>query len=125
MGFLDFLFRKEEVIGGEELNRKSDENINFDVDGDFLLTVEDTFTITGRGTIVTGEIERGSIKVGNSVKIKNSDTGEIKISVILGIEKFRKILDTASAGENVGILLKGINRNEISKGDIIFVGEIE
>ena len=120
MGFLDFLFRKEEVIGGEEI-----EDINLNTDGDFLLTVQDVFTITGRGTVVTGQVERGSIKVGDSVKIKDSVTGEIKISVVSGIEMFRKLLNAANAGDNVGILLRGMKRDDVSKGDILFLGEIE
>ena len=128
MGLLDFLFRKEEVIGGEENSRKNDkmtENINFDADGDFLFTVEDVFSILGRGTVVTGLIERGSIKVGDTIKIKDGVSGEIKISVVAGIEKFRKMLKTASAGDTVGILLRGPNWGEISKGDILFIGELE
>lgn len=137
MGFFDFLFRKEEVIGGEESKRKNGlnieivknndmvESVDMNTEGDFLLTVQDVFTITGRGTVVTGQVERGFIKVGNSVKIKNSATGEIKTSVITGIEMFRKLLDTANAGDHVGILLRGLKRDEISKGDILFLGEIE
>lgn len=122
MGFLDFLFRKEEVIGGEE---NSIDATNINLDGDFLLTVQDVFTITGRGTVVTGQVERGSIKVGDSVKIKDSVTGEIKISVVSGIEMFRKLLNAANAGDNVGILLRGMKRDDVSKGDILFLGEIE
>lgn len=122
MGFLDFLFRKEEVIGGEE---NSIDATNINLDGDFLLTVQDVFTITGRGTVVTGQVERGSIKVGDSVRIKDSVTGEIKISVVSGIEMFRKLLNTANAGDNVGILLRGMKRDDVSKGDILFLGEIE
>ena len=89
------------------------------------MVVQDVFTITGRGTIVTGQVESGSIKVGNSVKIKNSETGEVIVSVVSGIEVFRKMLDTANAGDHVGILLRGLNRDDISKGDILFLGEIE
>ena len=122
MGFLDFLFRKEEVIGGEE---NSIDATNINLDGDFLLTVQDVFTITGRGTVVTGQVERGSIKVGDSVKIKDSVTGEIKISVVSGIEMFRKLLNAANTGDNVGILLRGMKRDDVSKGDILFLGEIE
>lgn len=137
MGIFDFLFGKEEVIGGEEPKRKNGlnieivkkedviESIDLNTEGDFLLTVQDVFTITGRGTVITGQVERGSIKVGDSVKIKNSMTGEVKLSVVTGIEMFRKLLDTATVGDNVGILLRGIKRNEISRGDILFLGEIE
>ena len=137
MGIFDFLFGKEEVIGGEEPKRKNGlnieivkkedviESIDLNTEGDFLLTVQDVFTITGRGTVITGQVERGSIKVGDSVKIKNSMTGEVKLSAVTGIEMFRKLLDTATVGDNVGILLRGIKRNEISRGDILFLGEIE
>ena len=122
MSFLDFLFGNGKVKDGRE---ETIDTSNINLDGDFFLTVEDVFSIYGRGTVVTGKVERGSISVSDGVKIKDSMTGEIKISIVDGIEKFREKINTASTGDSVGILLRGINRGEISKGDILFLGEIE
>ena len=127
MGFLDFLFKKEERIGGDYSEKENNMNnsINLDdVTGDFLMIVEDVFTITGRGTIVTGKIDFGTINVGDSVKIKHIITGEITATTITGIEKFRKILDSATVGENVGLLLRGVSRGEIERGDVLFQGNM-
>lgn len=128
MGFLDFLFKKEEQIGGddvtynENLNATSEDLAN--VTGDFMMVVEDVFSITGRGTIVTGKIGRGTIRVGDHVKFKNMVSDQTKITTVVGIEMFRKVLDIAKEGDNVGLLLRGVSRDEISRGDVLFQGEI-
>ena len=88
-----------------------------DIDKPFLMPVEDVFTITGRGTVATGRVERGQIKVQDPVEIVGiKDT---KTSVVTGIEMFRKSLDFAQAGDNAGILLRGIDRKEIERGQVI------
>jgi len=86
-----------------------------DVDKPFLMPIEDVFTITGRGTVVTGRVERGRIKVGEEVEIVGLRP-EIKKTVVTGLEMFRKTLDEAVAGDNVGALLRGIDRDEVERG---------
>ena len=88
-----------------------------DVDKPFLMPVEDVFSITGRGTVATGRIEAGVIKVGDEVEILG--LGEDKKSVVTGVEMFRKLLDQGEAGDNVGLLLRGIDKNEIKRGMIL------
>lgn len=88
-----------------------------DVDKPFLMPVEDIFTITGRGTVATGRVERGSIKVGDPVEIVGIRA--TKTSVVTGIEMFRKTLDSAQSGDNAGILLRGIDRKDIERGQVI------
>ena len=87
-------------------------------DGDFLMPVEDVFSITGRGTVATGRVERGVVKVSDEVEIVGLST-EKKKTVITGVEMFRKLLDQAQAGDNVGLLLRGIQRNEIERGQVL------
>ncbi len=88
-----------------------------DVDKPFLMPVEDIFTITGRGTVATGRVERGQIKVGEPVEIVGIRA--TKNSVVTGIEMFRKSLDFAQSGDNAGILLRGIDRKDIERGQVI------
>ena len=88
------------------------------VDQPFLLAVEDVFSITGRGTVATGRIERGKVKVGDNVEIIGL-SHEIKKSVVTGVEMFRKELDEGVAGDNVGILLRGIEKDEIERGMVV------
>ena len=88
-----------------------------DIDKPFLMPVEDVFSITGRGTVATGRIETGVVKVGDEVQILG--LGEDKKSVITGVEMFRKILDEGEAGDNVGLLLRGIDKNEVKRGMVI------
>ena len=88
-----------------------------DVDKPFLMPVEDVFSITGRGTVVTGRIEAGRVKVGDEVQILG--LGADKKSVVTGVEMFRKILDEGEAGDNVGLLLRGIDKNEVKRGMVI------
>jgi len=87
-------------------------------DKPFLMPVEDVFTITGRGTVATGRIERGSVKVGDTVEIVGM-TEEKKQTVATGLEMFRKSLDEALAGDNVGCLLRGVERSEIERGQVL------
>ena len=89
-----------------------------DVDKPFLMPVEDVFSITGRGTVATGRIETGIIKVGDEVQIIGLGA-EGKKSVVTGVEMFRKLLDEGQAGDNVGLLLRGIDKNEIKRGMVI------
>ena len=87
-------------------------------DQPFLMPVEDVFTITGRGTVATGRVERGTVKVSDEVEIIGLTT-ERKKTVITGVEMFRKLLDQAEAGDNIGVLLRGIDRKEIERGQVL------
>ena len=87
-------------------------------DQPFLMPVEDVFTITGRGTVATGRVERGQLKTSEEVEIVGL-TDEKRKTVVTGIEMFRKILDYAEAGDNIGALLRGIQRNEIERGQVL------
>ena len=89
-----------------------------DVDKPFLMPVEDVFTITGRGTVATGRVERGVIKVGDEVAIVGLQE-ETRKTVATGVEMFRKLLDQAQAGDNIGVLLRGINRDDIERGQVL------
>ena len=88
------------------------------IDLPFLLPVEDVFTITGRGTVATGRLERGIIKVGDPAQIVGL-MEEPKNTVVTGVEMFRKLLDQAEAGDNIGILLRGIDRKQVERGQVI------
>ena len=88
------------------------------IDMPFLLPVEDVFTITGRGTVATGRLERGTVKLNDPAEIVGLST-EKKSTVITGIEMFRKQMDSAEAGDNVGLLLRGIQRSEIERGQVL------
>ncbi|TDT45627.1 elongation factor Tu [Fonticella tunisiensis] len=87
-------------------------------DKPFLMPVEDVFTITGRGTVATGRVERGVLKVGDEVEIIGL-TDERRKTVVTGVEMFRKLLDQAEAGDNIGALLRGIQRSEIERGQVL------
>ena len=89
-----------------------------DTDKDFLMPVEDIFTITGRGTVATGRVESGQVKVGDTVEIVGL-TDEKRSVVVTGVEMFRKILDFAEAGDNVGLLLRGVQRDDIERGQVL------
>ncbi len=89
-----------------------------DIDKPFLMPVEDVFTITGRGTVATGRIERGQVKTGEEVEIIGLKP-EVKKTVVTGVEMFRKILDSGQAGDNVGLLLRGVDRKEIERGMVV------
>ncbi len=89
-----------------------------DADKPFLMPVEDVFSITGRGTVATGRVERGVLKLNDSVE-RVGLHGETKAYVVTGIEMFHKLLDEAQAGDNIGALLRGIQRNEIERGQVL------
>ena len=89
-----------------------------DTDKPFLMPIEDVFTITGRGTVVTGRVERGRVKVGDTVDIVGLED-EIKKTVVTGVEMFRKLLDYAETGDNIGCLLRGIDRKEVERGQVL------
>ena len=86
-------------------------------DPSFRMTVEDVFSIKGRGTVVTGKIESGTVKVGDEIVIQGK-SGEVKTTVT-GIEMFRKAMSQASAGDNVGLLLKNIAKPDVQRGDVL------
>ena len=88
-----------------------------DLDKPFLMPVEDVFSITGRGTVATGRIETGKVKIGDAVELLG--LGEDKQSVVTGVEMFRKILPEGEAGDNVGLLLRGVDKNEIKRGMVL------
>ncbi len=88
------------------------------VDQPFLMPVEDVFTITGRGTVATGRVERGIVRVSDEVEIIGLSTERPK-TVITGVEMFRKLLDQAEAGDNIGVLLRGVQRDEIERGQVL------
>jgi elongation factor Tu len=87
------------------------------VDKPFLMPIEDIFSITGRGTVVTGRIERGIVKVGEEIEIVGMR--DTKKSVVTGVEMFRKLLDEGQAGDNVGTLLRGIDKDEVERGQVL------
>ncbi len=87
------------------------------IDQPFLMPVEDVFTITGRGTVATGRVERGTVKLQDEVEIVG--IRETKKTVVTGVEMFRKLLDQAEAGDNIGVLVRGINRDEIERGQVL------
>ena len=121
MGLLDFLFGKKDTGSIDEQLKKEasmqhQEAINNEnVNGEFLMTVEDVFVISGRGTVITGRITSGKIGINESVVSRTSG----QRYMVAGIEMFRKSLDYAQAGDNVGLLLRDANRDSISKGDIL------
>jgi len=88
-----------------------------ELDKPFLMSVEDVFSITGRGTVATGRVERGKVKVGDSVEIVGIQ--DTKVSVVTGVEMFRKLMDEAQAGDNIGILLRGIEKDQVERGQVI------
>ena len=104
----------------EELMNIVDEYIptpDRETDKPFLMPIEDVMTITGRGTVVTGRVERGTVKVGDTVEIVGIH--ETQSSVVTGLEMFRKMLDQAEAGDNIGVLLRGISREQVQRGQVL------
>ncbi len=88
-----------------------------ETDKPFLMPVEDVFSITGRGTVATGRVERGTVRVGDTIEIIGIK--ETRSSVVTGVEMFRKLLDQAEAGDNIGVLLRGVARDEIERGQVL------
>ena len=89
-----------------------------DIDRPFLMPVEDVFSITGRGTVATGRVDRGVVKVGEELEIVGLST-EPRKTVATGVEMFRKLLDQGQAGDNIGVLLRGVERNEVQRGQVL------
>jgi len=90
-----------------------------DIEKPFLMPIEDVFTITGRGTVVTGRVERGVLKVNEEVELVGIREGVAQKSVVTGVEMFRKLLDEARAGENVGLLLRGTKKEDVERGMVV------
>jgi elongation factor Tu len=88
------------------------------IDQPFLMAIEDVFTITGRGTVVTGRVERGVVKVGEEVEIVGLHA-EPRKTVATGVEMFRKLLDQGQAGDNIGVLLRGVDRKDVERGQVL------
>src|SRR2546426_1850540 len=110
---------KQGVVKVGELWAALDKSIRVpkrEVDKPFLMPVEDVFSITGRGTVATGRIERGKVKVGEEVEMVGFGTD--KKTVVTGVEMFRKLLDEGQAGDNVGLLLRGVEKHEVERGKI-------
>jgi len=89
-----------------------------DVDRAFLMPIEDVFTITGRGTVVTGRVERGIVKINETVEIVGIKEG-VTTTTVTGVEMFRKLLDQGQAGDNVGLLLRGVKREDVERGQVV------
>jgi elongation factor Tu len=89
-----------------------------DVDKPFLMPIEDVFTITGRGTVVTGRVEQGIVKVNETVEIVGIQE-KVQNTVVTGVEMFQKLLDQGQAGDNIGALLRGIKREEVERGQVL------
>jgi elongation factor Tu len=103
-----------------ELVKAMDESIPEplrETDKPFLMSVEDVLSITGRGTVVTGRVDRGVVKVGDEIEIVGF--GETRKSVVTGVEMFRKLLDQAQAGDNIGCLLRGIGKTDVERGQVL------
>ncbi len=132
MGLFDFLkkpksdvemyYEQRGQVGGQGTMPVSNGNMDMQYaemySNDFRFTVEDVFTITGRGTVVTGKVMSGTVRSGETVTLQRMDGSESKVT-IGGIEAFRKLLDVASAGDHVGLLLRNIAKNEIGRNDIL------
>jgi translation elongation factor EF-Tu-like GTPase len=86
--------------------------------GPFRMPVDDVFSIQGRGTVVTGKVEAGSINNGDTVRLNRVD-GTSREVVVDGVEMFRKVVDTATAGDNVGLLFRSLGRNDVGRGDVL------
>jgi elongation factor Tu len=89
-----------------------------EIDKPFMMPIEDVFSITGRGTVATGRVERGTLKVGDAVEIVGL-SDEPKATTVTGVEMFRKLLDQAEAGDNIGALLRGVSRDEVERGQVL------
>ncbi|MBO5228765.1 MAG: hypothetical protein J6B39_07215 [Lachnospiraceae bacterium] len=109
--------RQKRAAAEEALNNQYN-SIGDNYQETFRITVQDVFTITGRGTVITGRVEAGAVHVGETVTLRRLNGATSNVTVT-GIEQFRKICESAKAGENVGILLRGITRNDIGQGDVL------
>lgn len=89
----------------------------------FRMTVQDVFFIRGRGTVVTGQIESGTLNTGDEIYLRRSNSS--KLVTVNGIEMFRKLLDQATAGDNVGVLLRDLTKQEVGKGDVLLGSDMD
>ena len=125
MGLLDIFRKKDKVDGTYHRDRSRDGEL-YGFDGyegngagkDFRITVEDVFSITGRGTVITGQVESGSVSVGDIVRLKRTD-GSSRDVAVTGIEMFRKMMNTAQQGDNVGLLLRDVEKSGVGRGDVL------
>ena len=116
IGFLDFSKPKNIMVDQNDVQSVQPVQTGpISNSGSFELIVEDVFSITGRGTVVTGRVSKGNIRIGDEVMISPSGVR----TVITGIEQFRKMLDYAQEGDNVGLLLRGISREQVHRGNIL------
>lgn len=114
MGLFDFFKPKNIMVEQNNVQTSQPvQNVPVQGNGDFELIVEDVFTITGRGTVITGRVISGSVKVGDNVTILPTGIS----TTVTGIEQFRKMLDYAQAGDNVGILLRGVAKEDVQRGN--------
>lgn len=125
MGLFDKFKKKKPDDGTYYRDRSRDGELGYgfgntvyEGDSFFRIKVEDVFTITGRGTVITGRVECGSVKIGDIVTLRRTD-GSSREVAITGIEMFRKMLDMATQGDNVGLLLGGLTRNDVGRGDVL------
>ena len=102
------------ALSARDVAGKPDENL---LSGDFLMAIEDVFSISGRGTVVTGRIEQGKIRVGDEVEVVGLKATQK--SVVTGIEMFRKLLDEGVVGDNVGLLLRGVDKDAVERGQVV------
>ena len=132
MGLFDFFKKNDSTksgaikeYGAKNVNLSQDlsnnENLNMDEsDSSFYFVVEDVFSIIGRGTVATGQVQKGVLLIGEEIILKRVNTGEVRKVKIVGIEMFRRLLTEAKVGDNVGLLIANIKRGEISRGDILY-----
>lgn len=123
MGIFNFFKKEKSDVEQyyEDRKRRENDNVygeNAFEENRFRIKVEDVFSITGRGTVIVGKVAGGAVSVGDEVTLRRAD-GSSRRVVIAGIEVFRKVKDTAVKGENVGILLRGLRKNDVGKGDIL------
>lgn len=128
MGLFNFFRKSKPLDGTYQRDMSKAEDIYYDntVYGDamygsaeiFRMVVEDVFSITGRGTVVTGKIASGTLAVGDTVTLRRQDGSSREVTVT-GLEMFRKMLNTAAKGDNVGVLLRGVERGSVGRGDIL------
>ena len=115
MGLFDLFRKKKPEDTGVYYGNTKAGNDSY---GIFRITVEDVFSITGRGTVVTGRVESGSVGIGDQVTLRRVD-GSVREVTVTGIEMFRKMLDVAKQGDNVGLLLRGLDKHDVGRGDIL------
>lgn len=115
MGLFDFLKPKNIMVDQGNIQQQPVQAVPINNSGSFELMVEDIFSITGRGTVVTGRVTSGTIRVGDEVTISPSGIR----TTVTGIEQFRKSLDYAEAGDNIGMVLSGVSRDQVQRGNTI------